>query len=1139
MSKMKSIVDAISSKLSVSRRSFIKATLAVGGSAAIIGCEKGSGEPIFVGDGSGDGGSGDTTDPKTYERFYGSGTHNCGGRCVSVAEVSNGRIARILTDESTHTSDGTFLDKNSRNFPQTRACTRCRSYKYRLYHPGRLLYPLKQTKTRGDLTGFIRISWDQALTELATKHKAVIDKYGADGIYSIYATGSDAGNLQGASGGPLGVGLTGQERGSALRYMGGAQSRYFGSYSAHQWQYLADSYVGIDGTNADSNSIAKCTKNIVFWGDNMISTRNNNVMAYVKGIEDMKVRDSNTKVYYVGPYFSDGGVTLADEWMVSKPYTDAALVAGMVYHMLDMTFDLTTGELKANPWLDVDYLDTMIYGFFDSPAYSITELTGVIAGTGDRKIEAVPAGRSYSSWVLGNNSSAKAYGDTTTNYTAKKLAEINSTMKRWASCSYDITATVANTKYKTKKDFKTPKTPKWASEITGVPEEAIKRLAEVYAKGGPVTSTWSGGLQKQADGVITLFAIEALHVITKNVGTNGAGFLWCLNTSSTQEPKALKVEVDRSYNLGSGVIPNAQKASGSCTAWHTALKMAYADELKAGGYNAKYIPNFKQGTSKTPNVYWDDAGTKTFIQWRREPSTGTIKTYTDAAGNDFFDWEGRTGTTGTADAHTGTPKYSGIRLMYNSGGNIFMNQHENSNDSRQMLESLKSNNYEDGETFCLMSFDNFMSATPRWSDYVLPATTGWEQQNMITPRMGSNFYVPQVSTPPGEAKPAWDFANELLKAYEKVDSSVAGAATDFTGKTENQTVESIVKKAFNLASKDPATPYFGMSWKEYLKNPHLPSKPKDGSLPQLTRKVVIDAYNNLNDNDKANKPFIKSDQNVPTNEVDKGGYGNEFSSEVGAPKSAWRFQVFSPVLVWQYENKFSKYHGYLPEAQRGQQHKDLEGDRIVLEIPLYNAYQDYFMEAYGGESAIADLPFVMTTTHNRYRSHSSLAENPMLRELSHRVPGRDDKGNFKPANDYNNYAVGPKAFAVNKGGTYPTSNQTINADGSVDEANKSIASYSEIYINATDGKELGIEDGDLVEVSNPIGIVRCVARLTVRCSRGFVDLHQGSWYDPREIGGKTVDVGGNANTLMASQPSRIDHGNGQQSAMVKITKIDY
>ena len=56
-------------------------------------------------------------------------------------------------------------------------------------------------------------------------------------------------------------------------------------------------------------------------------------------------------------------------------------------------------------------------------------------------------------------------------------------------------------------------------------------------------------------------------------------------------------------------------------------------------------------------------------------------------------------------------------------------------------------------------------------------------------------------------------------------------------------------------------------------------------------------------------------------------------------------------------------------------------------------------------------------------------------------------------------------------------------------------------------------------------------------SQWFVGLHQGCWYDPREINGETVDVGGNCNTLMPSTPSRLDHGNGVQSAMVKIERV--
>ncbi|MBQ3033632.1 MAG: molybdopterin-dependent oxidoreductase, partial [Deferribacterales bacterium] len=613
------------------------------------------------------------------------------------------------------------------------------------------------------------------------------------------------------------------------------------------------------------------------------------------------------------------------------------------------------------------------------------------AHAGTRVVAAVPAGRSYCSWILGSNNSAKTYSalGAASNYTASQFAA-GSDMKRWAPCSYEVKQVAGGTgsKYLTKQDYQTPKTPAWASAITGIPEESIKKLAEVYAKGGPITSTWSGGQQKQADGIANLFALQSLHVITKNVGTKGAAVIWHITPSVIKDSGALDVKVPHP-NVNN--YPNMKKAEASCTAWHTVIKMAYAEELKGNGYNAKHIPNFTKGTDTTPNVYWDDGGTKTFIKWKRDPNTGAIEETTpDANGNTFFKWVGY-------DEGL-SPVVSGIRLMYNTGGNIFINQHENSNDSRQMLECL---NLDDGsaDTFCLVSFDNFMSPSVRWSDYVLPAATSWEQQDIMAPTNGTNFYIPQVITPPGESKPTWDFANELLKTYEKIDPSAAGAATDFTGGVPNKPVEGFVKDAFRVANANPASPFYGMSWDEFIEKPFLPAKPDDDTIPVPAAMAFMNNYATA---DKT-APFVKP--NVAgyfreTHEVSTGGYGNEYCNLSTAPASPRRFQVYSPVLVWQYENRFSKWHGYLPEAQRGQPHKDLEGDRYVIEIPVYYAYQDYFMEAYGladTDTVNREYPFTLTTTHDRYRSHSSMAENPMLRELTHRVPGRDAKGNYKQA----------------------------------------------------------------------------------------------------------------------------------------------
>ena len=72
------------------------------------------------------------------------------------------------------------------------------------------------------------------------------------------------------------------------------------------------------------------------------------------------------------------------------------------------------------------------------------------------------------------------------------------------------------------------------------------------------------------------------------------------------------------------------------------------------------------------------------VQWRRDEQ-GNLKTYTADKGNTFYEWEGRTNTaatdTDTAEGQAaGTPEYAGIRLLYNDGGNILMNQHEYYND---------------------------------------------------------------------------------------------------------------------------------------------------------------------------------------------------------------------------------------------------------------------------------------------------------------------------------------------------------------------------------------------------------------------------------------------------------------------------
>lgn len=105
--------------------------------------------------------------------------HICGGRCVLVAHVADGRIVRLDADDR----------PDDLAAPQLRACVRGRAYLRRQYHPDRLLTPLKRIGKRGE-GRFAPASWDEALSTVAREMQRVRDRYGNSALFVPYGTGS-------------------------------------------------------------------------------------------------------------------------------------------------------------------------------------------------------------------------------------------------------------------------------------------------------------------------------------------------------------------------------------------------------------------------------------------------------------------------------------------------------------------------------------------------------------------------------------------------------------------------------------------------------------------------------------------------------------------------------------------------------------------------------------------------------------------------------------------------------------------------------------------------------------------------------------------------------------------------------------
>ncbi|MDR2155005.1 MAG: molybdopterin-dependent oxidoreductase, partial [Burkholderiaceae bacterium] len=119
--------------------------------------------------------------------------HNCGSRHVLVAHKKGDVIVRLSTDNGTYQADGSY-GKDTEAEPQLRGCLRGRSYRARLYSPERLLYPMKRVGARGEHK-FKRISWDQALDEIAQKMVQLKKDYGPTALLDQAYAGASYGVL--------------------------------------------------------------------------------------------------------------------------------------------------------------------------------------------------------------------------------------------------------------------------------------------------------------------------------------------------------------------------------------------------------------------------------------------------------------------------------------------------------------------------------------------------------------------------------------------------------------------------------------------------------------------------------------------------------------------------------------------------------------------------------------------------------------------------------------------------------------------------------------------------------------------------------------------------------------------------------
>jgi len=298
-------IDKALTNTVLSRRSFLKWSAALGGTAALAG--------------------GLNLGLKTVEaaavaaeaegKWVSAGCwHNCGGRCVNMAFVKDGVVIRQKTDDSA---------PDSPDFPQQRGCVRGRSQRQQVFGADRIKYPMKRKHWEpggGDksLRGrdeWVRISWDEALDLVASELKRIKETYGNASIM----TARHESRLMNAYGGAFGT---------------------WGVSSEGSWPLIREKMTGVDlitgfmgggGVQGPPDRLDyRKSKLVVLWGANPAwSSAGSPVYNY------LQAKKAGAKFIGVTPQFTTSASTLADEWIPVRPGTDGALLFGMAYYMIE------------------------------------------------------------------------------------------------------------------------------------------------------------------------------------------------------------------------------------------------------------------------------------------------------------------------------------------------------------------------------------------------------------------------------------------------------------------------------------------------------------------------------------------------------------------------------------------------------------------------------------------------------------------------------------------------------------------------------------------------------------------------------------------------------------------------------------
>ncbi|MFO7826070.1 MAG: molybdopterin-dependent oxidoreductase [Cyclobacterium sp.] len=242
--------------------------------------------------------------------IHGACYHDCPDSCSWEVTVENGEIRGFAGDKENPFTAGKLCDKME-TFPQDIT-----------FHPDRILSPLKRTGLKGE-GKFEKISWEQAIKEVAEKLKLSVARHGGESVLPFGYMGTQG-----------------------LIQKGAMSNRFFTKLGASNLSETICGAPAITGNMMANGQVMGIlpedivhSRYIILWGTN---TKHSNVHLWPFVLE---ARSRGAKIIVIDPFRSATAME-ADQHIQLMPGTDVALALGMMHVIIKE--ELTDDEYIEN-----------------------------------------------------------------------------------------------------------------------------------------------------------------------------------------------------------------------------------------------------------------------------------------------------------------------------------------------------------------------------------------------------------------------------------------------------------------------------------------------------------------------------------------------------------------------------------------------------------------------------------------------------------------------------------------------------------------------------------------------------------------------------------------------------------------------